>query len=172
MSHYQFLVNKADFSQTQIKSLSADTEESLADGEAILKIAHFSFTANNISYVAMGEMMRYWEFFPAESGWGIIPVWGFADVVASSCEGISAGERYYGYYPMATHLRVQPQQVSRSSFLDAASHRQPLSKIYNQYIQSANDPLYQKDTEALQMLLRPLFTTSFRLMISFLTTIF
>ncbi|MFH2128935.1 MAG: DUF2855 family protein, partial [bacterium] len=88
---------------------------------------------------------------------------GFADVVVSDNKDVKTGERYYGYYPMATHLRVQPQQVSSSSLMDGASHRQSLSKIYNQYVRCANDPLYQPETEALQMLLRPLFTTSFLL---------
>jgi uncharacterized protein DUF2855 len=158
-----FLVNKNDFSQTQIDSQLEMAEQSLEKGEILLRVDQFAMTANNITYAAMGDALRYWEFFPAKSGWGIIPVWGFAEVVISDNENTKIGERYYGYFPMSTHLRVKPQQVSSSSFIDGANHRQPLSKIYNQYICCANDPLYQPETEALQMLLRPLFTTSFLL---------
>jgi len=158
-----FLVNKNDFSQTQINSQLEIEKQPLGKGEILLRVDQFAMTANNITYAAMGDALRYWEFFPAKSGWGIIPVWGFADVVISDNEDIKTGERYYGYYPMATHLRVKPQQVSSNSFIDGANHRQSLSKIYNQYICCANDPLYQPETEALQMLLRPLFTTSFLL---------
>ena len=93
----------------------------------------------------------------------VIPVWGFAQVIASDCEGIAIGEQFYGYYPMATHLLVEPTQVSASSFVDGVTHRQPLSIIYNQYIRCSHDPMYQTETEALQMLLRPLLTTSFLL---------
>ena len=163
MSSNNFLVNKTDFSQTLLDSSLTDEKQTLGPGEAILKVDRFAMTANNITYAAMGDAMKYWEFFPAKSGWGIIPVWGFADVVASECDGIKIGDRFYGYYPMATYIHVEPQQVSPSSFLDGASHRQSLSKIYNQYVRCSNDPLYQQETEELQMLLRPLFTTSFLL---------
>ncbi len=163
MNCNNFLVKKNDFSQTQIDTQAEIESHSLEQGEILLKVDQFAMTANNITYAAMGEALRYWEFFPAKSGWGIIPVWGFGDVVVSNNEDIKTGERYYGYYPMATHLIVKPQQVSSSSFMDGANHRQSLSKIYNQYVCCANDPLYQPETEALQMLLRPLFTTSFLL---------
>jgi hypothetical protein len=55
---------------------------------------------NNITYAAFGDVMSYWSFFPAESGWGRIPVWGFAAVDASNVDGLVAGERVYGYFPM------------------------------------------------------------------------
>ena len=80
----------------------------LEPGEALLRVDSFALTANNVTYAALGETMGYWRFFPAsEEGWGRVPVWGFADVVASRAEGLDAGERSYGYFPMATHLRVQ-----------------------------------------------------------------
>ena len=41
--------------------------------------------------------------------------------------------------------------------------KEPLPVIYNQYLRCARDPLYATGSEALQMLLRPLFTTSFLL---------
>ena len=36
----------------------------LADGELRLRIERFALTANNITYAAFGEAMRYWDFFP------------------------------------------------------------------------------------------------------------
>lgn len=136
----------------------------LGEGEALLRIDRFAFTANNVTYAALGETMGYWQFFPAgEEGMGIIPVWGFAEVVKSNCEGLEIGERFFGFYPMASHLRVTPDKVQPSGFIDAAVHRQGLPPLYNQYLNCASDGLYRGDTEALQMLLRPLFTTSFLL---------
>jgi len=46
----------------------------LQPGQARLHIDHFALTANNITYAAFGEAMGYWQFFPASSGWGCIPV--------------------------------------------------------------------------------------------------
>lgn len=158
-----FLVNRNRLSDTELQSGPTITRKDLKPGQVLLKVDRFAFTANNITYAVLGDALRYWEFFPSVSGQGIIPVWGFADVEASLCDGIVVGERLYGYYPMSTHLVVEPRQVSSSKFEDGAEHRQPLSNIYNQYTRCANDPIYSANSEALQMLLRPLFMTSFLL---------
>jgi len=131
-------------------------------GEVVLRIDAFALTANNITYGVAGDMLGYWQFFPAaDEGWGRIPVWGFADVQSSGVEGIAPGERYYGFLPMASHLRVEPVAVSENGFSDGAAHRKDLPGVYNQYVRCARDPLYQRDQEATLMLFRPLFTTSY-----------
>ncbi len=159
----RFLVNQEKFSDTQTQQQVLSTADELHDGQVLLKVDQFAFTANNVSYAAIGKAFHYWDFFPAPDHNGIIPVWGFADVVASRCDNIHPGERFYGYYPMATHLLVEPAKVTDSGFVDATAHRQPLPIIYNQYLRCSSDPIYSENTEALQMLLRPLFTTSFLL---------
>ena len=128
----------------------------------MVKVDAFALTANNVTYAAMGDFMSYWNFFPTEAdGWGIVPVWGFADVVTSACDGVVAGERLYGYYPMSTHLIMEPKKISAHGFSDGAAHRQSLHAVYNSYLRTAADPGYQQDRENEQILLRPLFTTSF-----------
>jgi Protein of unknown function (DUF2855) len=153
-----FLVSRSDINK---HSLEMGDTPALADGEALFKVDHFSFTANNVTYAAFGDAMKYWDFFPAKEGWGIVPVWGFADVVESKAEGVAVGERFYGYFPMATHLTVTPAKVTLGGFFDGAAHRQHLSPIYNFYANTKTDPAYQADMEALQMVFRPLFMTSF-----------
>jgi hypothetical protein len=160
MTCTDFLVQRSDLARTECRE--RDLAE-LDPGQALLKVSRFAFTANNITYAAFGDAMRYWEFFPAPEGTGIIPVWGFADVLSSRCEGVEVGQRYYGYYPMATHAIVQPVQVSPAGFIDGASHRKELAVIYNHHAACASDPSYSEDKEAQQMLFRPLFTTAFLL---------
>src|SRR5207247_10981283 len=104
-----------------------------ADGPARLPVDYFAFTANNITYAVAGDLLSYWNFFPAESGWGRVPVWGYADVVASRCAGVREGARLYGYYPMSTHLVVEPVNAGESGFVDGAAHRKPMAGAYNQY---------------------------------------
>ncbi|MGE0498926.1 MAG: DUF2855 family protein, partial [Ramlibacter sp.] len=61
----------------------------LAPGEALLRISRAAVTTNNITYAAFGDAMQYWDFFPTGvEGWGHMPVWGFADVVASTVDGV------------------------------------------------------------------------------------
>ena len=154
-----FLVSRNDISKYKIDTDVSHGE--LAVGEALMKVDHFSFTANNITYAAFGDAMKYWDFFPAPEGWGMVPVWGFADVVESKVKGVSVGERFYGYFPMASHLRVTPSKLSAAGFTDGAAHRQHLSPIYNFYSNTKTDPSYRADMEELQMIFRPLFLTSF-----------
>lgn len=133
----------------------------LDPGQVLLRIDEFAFTSNNVTYAAFGEAMSYWNFFPAPEGWGRIPVWGFGTVLESSVEGIRTGERFYGYYPMSGWVVVQPERVGEAGFVDGAAHRKPLHAVYNQYLRTSADPGYDPGREAEQMLLRPLFITSF-----------
>ncbi|WP_447588387.1 DUF2855 family protein [Aquipseudomonas campi] len=132
-----------------------------APGEIILRLERFSLTTNNITYAAFGDSMNYWDFFPTgQEDWGHVPVWGFADVVASTVEGITVGERFYGYFPIASHLRMQPERVTDRGFYDGSAHRRQLTSAYNQYTRCNWDPYYSAATEDLQILLKPLFLTS------------
>jgi hypothetical protein len=135
----------------------------LADGQALLRVDAFAFTANNVTYAVAGDMMSYWSFFPAEAGWGRVPVWGFADVAASRCPGVSPGSRVFGYFPMSTHLVVEPDRVGPAGFVDGAAHRRALPAVYNYYTACAHDPGYRIEDEDAQMVFRPLFMTAFLL---------
>jgi hypothetical protein len=159
MDHQQtFVVARTDLRRTQV--IDAPLPE-LADGEALLRIHRFAFTANNITYAEMGERMGYWQFFAAPEGWGVIPVWGFAEVIHSRAASVARGERVYGYWPMATHAVLRPDRANAASFVDGSAHRQQLPPAYNLYLRTAADAAYRAEHEDLLALLRPVFITSF-----------
>lgn len=138
----------------------------LQPGEALLKIRRLALTTNNITYAAFGDTpgLNYWDFFPTgETGWGQIPAWGFADVVHSTVDGLATGERFYGFWPLATHLVMEPVRVSERGFYDGKAHRLELTSAYNQYQRTRTDAAYRANQENYQMLYRPLFITSFML---------
>lgn len=134
----------------------------LAEGEARMRVDLFSLTANNVTYAAMGDFLKYWNFFPtADAGWGRVPVWGFATAIESRSPSVAVGERVYGYLPMSDTFTLTPGERKHGSFPETAPHRAGLAPVYNSYVLNAGDPLYAAQTEALQVLFRPLFTTSF-----------
>ena len=104
----------------------------LQAGEVRVRVERFALTANNITYAAFGDAMQYWAFFPADAGWGVIPVWGFATVEESRCTEVPVGERLYGYFPMASHAVLLPARHSPQGFTDGAAHRAGLHPVYNQ----------------------------------------
>lgn len=133
----------------------------LADGAVRLQIESFSVTANNVTYAVVGDGFKYWDFFPAPEGSGIVPMWGHARVIESRHPEIAVGERVYGYLPMASHLDVSPGRVSPGGFSDMSEHRQPMSPVYNSYTRLAADPEHDPAREAERMIFGPLFRTGF-----------
>ena len=158
----EFAVCKDQLAQTRLRTKALAP---LAGGQVRLAVESFALTANNITYAKFGDAMNYWQFFPTgEDGWGCIPVWGFAHVVESQCDGVDVGEKLYGYLPMASHLVVEPARIKPENFFDGSAHRQGLAVVYNQLVRCAADPFYAATGQAgehVQSLLRPLFITSF-----------
>ncbi len=153
-----FLTSRKSLAETKF----VDTPlPALKAGQSLFKIDTFAFTANNVTYGAFGDAMMYWNFFPAPEGWGRVPVWGFADIVESTADGIKPGERFWGYFPMSTYLVVEPTRVAPHGFYDGAAHRQKMAPVYNSYVRVAADPNYDKSREAERALFRPLFSTAF-----------
>ena len=151
-----FEVRRDDLRATRLHREALDCPP----GAVLCRVERFALTANNITYGVFGDAMAYWKFFPAEAGWGRIPVWGFAAVVESKHDAIAAGERLYGYLPMSTHVVLQPDRVSDVQFMDGAAHRRPLPTPYQVCMRLARDPLHDPQHEDHRALLHPLFFTS------------
>lgn len=133
----------------------------LAEGVVRLQVESFSVTSNNITYAVVGDGFKYWDFFPAPDGMGIVPMWGHARVIESLHPDISVGERVYGYLPMASHLDVRSGKVSPGGFMDITDYRQPMSPVYNSYTRLVADPEHDAGHEAERMIFGPLFRTGF-----------
>ncbi len=157
----RLLISTADINATGLDASTVPAATDLEDGQILFAVDRVSLTANNITYAAAGDAFGYWKFFPAPQGYGIVPMWGFADVVSSRAEGIKEGERFYGYWPLATHLVCNSSDISAAGFSDPSPHRQALGPFYNRYQRTSADPGYSAGTEDLQALFRPLFTTAF-----------
>jgi hypothetical protein len=153
-----FLVRRTDIRDCRI----AESEPPVLEpGQALLRVDSFGMTSNNVTYAVFGESMNYWDFFPAEEGWGRVPVWGFAELEQGEVEGVDPGARLFGYLPPSSHLVVTPASADGRGFVDSSPHRAALPSAYHRYLTTDSDPFYRADTEAIQMLLRPLFFTSF-----------
>ncbi|MGB2568695.1 DUF2855 family protein [Micromonospora citrea] len=162
---WTFAVARDDLGRTAlVDGATADPSE----GEALLRVDRVGLTANNVTYAVLGDSMRYWEFFPPGPRglgpqWGLPPLWGFAEVVASTVPGVATGQRVYGYLPPAGHLVVRPGRVDTHGFRDVSGHRAELPSPYQAYRSTTGDPAYRSDQEDLLILFRPLFFTSFML---------
>jgi hypothetical protein len=151
-------VRKDNLAETRVQKRALPV---LSAGEVLCRVDRFALTANNVTYGVVGERIGYWQFFPAEDGWGVIPVWGFADVVESRHSDVAVGERLYGYFPMGTHLVMQPQAIKPDRLADGSAHRAKLPPVYNSYSRTAGEPHFDKAMEDERSLLMPLYATSY-----------
>lgn len=164
LNNPQFQVEKKLFFNHELVETPTEKGE-IEDGQILVKIDRFAYTANNITYAATGDVIRYWEFFPAagdqKERMGVIPVWGFADVVESKADGIPVGDRIYGYFPPTAFLKMNPIKVQEARFFEGAKHRSSLPMGYNLYRRVNNEPNYNKAFDNDRALLFPLYLTSF-----------
>lgn len=156
---FAFEVSKADYKQSRV--VSEDIPDDLGPGQVLLKIDRFAFTANNITYAMVGDMIGYWKFFPTEEGWGRIPASAFADVVRSNHPDVPEGERVQGWFPMAQHLLISAGEVTAHSIIDQAPHRADTAPVYRTYTRTGTDAQYDAEYEDQHLLLYILFMTGF-----------
>ena len=159
LSNVDFLIDKSAWHKTRF--VENPTSADLASGQVLFRVDRFAFTANNISYAGAGDLLKYWNFFPTEQGWGRLPTMGFADVIASTYEGVAVGTRCFGFYPMSKYLLIEPSSASPTSIVDGVPHRADLAPAYNQYQPAEADAAYSAQYEDELMLTRGLFLTSF-----------
>ncbi len=151
-------IDRADITKTRQVTSQL---HSLVEGEVLVAIDKFGLTANNVSYAVTGDSIGYWQFYPVEAGWGIVPVWGCGTVIQSSCDDIPEGERLWGYFPMASHAVLRPGNVHADYFVDVAEHRLALPPVYNQFRRTQAEPEFLQNLETERCLLFPLFMTSY-----------
>ena len=154
----RILVDQAEITTTTMDEVASTP---LENGQARLALRRFALTANNVTYAATGFVIGYWKFFPSGlEGKGLVPVWGFAEVVESRAEVLNVGERLYGFFPMAEELVITPEAVGSGIVVDAVVHRSSLPPVYNRYVLSRDKTARD---EGLQALLQPLLATSYLL---------
>ncbi|MFN3257632.1 MAG: DUF2855 family protein [Ilumatobacter sp.] len=162
--HQTLEVRRDEIGTTRL--LVEDVE--LKDGQVRFRVDRFAITANNITYAVFGDMLGYWDFFPSSQpdaddgrpGWGRVPAMGWAEVVESRHDEIAVGRRFYGWYPMASHVVFTPT-TTREGFRDDGPHRQAHAPVYRAYVDVESDGMYDEapDGEDRHAVLRGLFLT-------------
>jgi hypothetical protein len=156
-------IDRDDITQAQ---LVGDAHMPLAMGQVRVHLDSYAMTANNITYAVFGKPaglfgndQGYWDFFAEQGTPGRLPVWGFATVTESAAEGVAVGDRFYGYYPMASEAVLNVGKAGPGGFVDVTPRRTTLPPIYNNYqrIEALHD--YRAADHDYWPVFRPLFLT-------------
>lgn len=156
-----FLVRRDDL-RTWRADPGEERQVSVGAGCLQLRIERFALTANTVTYALLGERLGYWSFFPAPSGWGRIPAWGFAVVVASEVPGIAVGERFYGCWPMSSFVTVEAR-ATEVGFIETSAGRAHLPPLYQRYLRADQVSGSGPAEEAATAIGRPLFVAGWLL---------
>lgn len=165
---WSILIDKDNIKNADVKILENASEE-LEIGTIEVTVRSFALTANNITYATLGksfgswtDMPGYWAFFPwSDEAYGQLPIWGFADVTRSAHPDVAVGEELYGFFPMASHLIMRPGHISKTSLVDAMSHRTKLAPVYNQYNRVSAMAELKAEEKDLWPVFRPLLVTGY-----------
>lgn len=107
-----------------------------------------SLTSNNLSYARNGgPPLNWWDVYPApepcpapyndREAWGIVPAWGYGNVLDSSISDIQPGSLLWGMWPASGHiveLQLQPGEPA-GHWTETSPHRSKLMTVYNHYEQ-------------------------------------
>lgn len=155
------IVSRDDLRQCKI--ISAALAEP-AVGEALLKIETFGLSSNNITYLALGDVLPYRDIFPVPSetaakDWCSAPVWGVARVLESKSPHVEKDDRVYGLFPASRFVTLDPTEPTPGGFRVERPHVPAQLAFYQQYGVLGRDPFFLPGQEELMAVMRPLFLT-------------
>lgn len=162
---FRFCVRRDDPAiTTLLRDPDAPSQRALKAGEVRLRVSFFAVTANNLTCALYGDKLSFWGMFPVnDPAWGAIPGWGVGEVVESRCDGITVGERLFGFLPMGSHLIVQPGAVSGQGFFDTAAPRTDTAPILHYFLRWHCRPQPAAVDDGLFALFYPLFGVGYLL---------
>lgn len=163
------VVNQDDRDEHATISTSLSNLPPLAPNNVRLQTRLFSMTANNITYARMGSFAHWWDAFPVPSflptpyndstKYGIVPVWGYAEVISSHIECLKEGDVFYGFWPSSSlpiDLQLEPTKPA-GHFIDTTPSRQSMWSYYHRYILAPETIDLTSPELAAQTVFKPLF---------------
>ncbi|KAK5168768.1 uncharacterized protein LTR77_006077 [Saxophila tyrrhenica] len=118
----------------------------LRDGQVRIRSAMISLTNNNLSYAQLGTPFKWWDAYPVPSSlpapyndrdaWGIVPAWGYAEVVESKVPGLEEGVLVWGFWAtgdLPIDFQMEKVEGVEGQWVEVSSARAGLMSLYNRY---------------------------------------
>ena len=159
MSTSVHLVNKANISENAVIEVPvASNNDALAPGHVLVKSKIISLSRNNVTYAALGTMLKWWDAFPVQSNypapyndpatWGIVPSWGYGEVLESNHPALEKGRLLYGFWPTSSApLDFYLEQDGKFPLLfrERSPHRAAMMTLYGDYVALPADHTVPED---------------------------
>lgn len=139
------VISKANIAEHNVVELPTSSPEALKDGHVRVRTVIIGLTANNLSYAQLGTMRAWWDAYPVPASlpapyndqqqYGIVPAWGYGEVLESKVAGIEAGMLLWGFWPTSS-LPIDLELVPADAFghfVEVSKQRQTLMNLYQRY---------------------------------------
>lgn len=163
------VVNKTNSTEHHTIPADASLLPLLAQDNIRLQTRLVSLTANNLSYAKHAFLANWWDAFPVPSfllspyndtsNYGIVPVWGYAEITSSRTTALEVGTILYGFWPSSTlpiDLQLQPTEPA-GHYIDTTPHRQTMWSYYHRYTLAPKSIELTSPSLAAQTVFKPLF---------------
>lgn len=163
------IIGKADTTEHHTVATDASLLPPLAADNIRLQTRLVSLTANNLTYARNAAIANWWDAFPVPSflpapyndttTYGIVPVWGYAEVLESHIAGLGVGSIFWGFWPSSSlpiDLQLGPTQPA-GHYIDTTPHRQTMWSYYHRYALVPASIDLKSQALAAQTVFKPLF---------------
>lgn len=146
------VVSKEDLNKHTTLNLTLPSPSPLTPSSVRVHTKVVGITTNNLSYAKRGTLLRWWDTYPVPSSapapyndqqkWGIVPAWGYGEVLESTITDIPAGSWIWGFWPTSSHavdLNLERAGLN-GHYREVSEHRQKLMTLYNAYTVVGNPP--------------------------------
>ena len=157
---WELAVDPADIRRTKVRPRNLPAASDLEEGRVLVRVDQLGFSANNVLYAVLGHQNHYWDIYPTVGPWGLVPAWGYADVIASRSPDLAVGARIFGLFPLASHAELGVEALFPNRFRDPTPHRQAAAEAYHGYTARPPVSIVDDKLTAVEMLVRPLLMVS------------
>ena len=163
------VVSKTDTLDHHTVTTNPSHLSALAPNNVRVQTRLVSLTANNLTYARLGSVANWWDGFPVSAflpppyndttKYGIVPVWGYAEITESKAADLKVGMLLYGFWPSSTlpiDLQLEPTEPT-GHYIDVTPHRQTMWSYYHRYSLVTKNLDLQSPSLAAETVFKPLF---------------
>lgn len=140
------VVAKTDVTDHHVTKSSLPSLPSLDKGHVRVRSLLLGLTSNNMAYATNGTRLHWWDAYPVPSDlpapfndhekYGIVPCWGYGEVLESTIDEIDAGRLVFGLWPSSqvpVDLQLVPTAV-KDHWIDVAPQRKEVMNLYRRFV--------------------------------------
>lgn len=141
------IIAKADTTEHHVRASSPASLPPLDNGHVRVRSLLLGLTSNNMAYASNGTRLHWWDAYPVpvdlpapfndQERYGIVPCWGYGEVLESHTPGLDVGRLLFGFWPsshLPVDLQLVPAAAVKDHWIDVAPQRENVMNLYRRFV--------------------------------------